>query len=134
MTYLLITLAVLIFLILWLYNRNSGHFRRMQRSRPELPREEYIEMLAQKGYDEELVAVVYDTLRFYLPKWFSMYPGDDIIKFYRISSGDIDLFIRKVVSDNQLSLPPDEEMQLIYEKHNETVTAEYVLDIITNSK
>ena len=118
MVWLGIILAVIIILMLLISIRNNGHLRVLQKSRPALSKEEYVQQLKAKGHDEDLVIAVYDTIKFYLPKWFTPYPGDDLIKTYSIASGDIDVFIQQLLRANDHTLPPDEVMQDIYKKHN----------------
>ena len=133
MAWLGIVLAVIIVLMIIISARNNGHLRRLQRSRPELSKSQYVQQLNDKGYDAPLVSAVYDTIRFYVPKWFSPYPGDDLVKTYRIATGDIDRFVRDLLRANDHVLPPEEVMLDIYHKHNERVSAVYLLDIISHS-
>jgi HAMP domain-containing protein len=134
MAWLGIILAVILVLVMLMKIRSTGHFRVLQRSRPALAKEDYIHQLKDKGHDEALVSVVYDTIMFYLPKWFTPYPEDDIIKTYSIASGDIHRFMQELLRANHHILPADEVMQDIYRKHNERVTVEYLLETIENSR
>lgn len=133
MVWLGIIIAVLIVIMIAIKTMNTGKLRKLQRSRPALSKEEYLQQLKEKGHEEELVAAVYDTIKFYLPKWFTPYPGDDLIKTYSIASSDIHTFMQELLNANDHHLPPDEVMQDIYKKHNEQVTAEYLLEIIEHS-
>lgn len=134
MIWLGVIIAVLIVIMLVIKTMNTGHLRKLQRSRPALSKEEYVQQLNEKGHDEEIVSALYDTIKFYLPRWFMPYPGDNLIKTYSIAGGDIHTFMQELLQANDHKLPPDEVMQDIYKKHNEQVTVEYLLEIIENSR
>lgn len=137
----MLTLIIIIGIILTigfysLYQTKKGEqeMKKISDSRPYLSKNEYIDILINKGYLSKHIEIVYDTIKEYIDwDFFVMYPEDDIYRIYGIDDlDDVELFdeiskkigVRKVEQKDIDSLSGNFEI----------VNAEYILAIMKSLK
>ena len=89
----IIIIGTIIFLfVIFGYIQNKRYEKRLRKlneSRPNLTRTEYINRLVKNGFDKQNVEVVHDEIREFIQmEEFSIYPEDDIHKIYGIEDLD----------------------------------------------
>lgn len=130
-----IILVFIVFVFIFSYRetiKGEEEMRKLNNSRPYLSREEYIEILINKGYQKEHIGVVYDEIKEMLGlDFFSIYPEDDIYVVYGIDDlDDIELFDR-ISEKLELRKVEQKDCDLISDNF-EIVNAEYILSIMNN--
>jgi len=69
--------------------RSENRLRKLNESRPDLSRTEYINRLVKNGFNKQHAEVVHDEIREYIQMDdFSIYPEDDIHKVYGVEALD----------------------------------------------
>lgn len=93
--------------------------------RPKMGRAEYIEILALKGFDRKHIKVAYDQLKVYLSlDEFSMYPQDDIYKYYLRTDIDLSCLLRRICN----KIKSNKELSMLENfNHLENITIENIL-------
>ena len=96
-------------------------------SRPRLHKAEYIEMLVEKGFSRKQVRTVYEVLNRYVSfDGFSLYPHDDIRKFYLKDEENFSPLLDRIYSKLKLKRK-DQLVKHFLNKNFEVVTIETIL-------
>ena len=109
--------------------RNEKKLRKLNESRPNLTRTEYINQLVKSGFDKQHAEVVHDEIRGFIQMDdFSIYPEDDIHKTYGIEDlDDIELIdgICKKLNLRKAEQKDCDELNIKMKSFN----AEYILTL-----
>ncbi|PIA81713.1 hypothetical protein BFR04_13335 [Gaetbulibacter sp. 4G1] len=112
--------------------RNENRLRKLNKSRSNLTRTEYINRLVKNGFDKQHVEVVHDEIREFIQmNDFSIYPEDDIHKVYGIDGLD-DIELIDVICE-KLNLRKAEQKDCDeLNKKMKSFNAEYILTLTKN--
>ena len=131
--FIIITVIFLVLIFSYVQNkRNEKKLRKLNTSRPNLTREEYIILLENKGFDKHHAEVVHDKIREFIKMDnFSIYPEDDLHKIYGVEDLDdvelIDGICEKLNIRKAEQIDCDD-----LNKKMKTFNAEYILTLTKN--
>lgn len=112
--------------------RNEKRLRKLNESRPNLTRTEYINRLVKSGFEKQHAEVVHDEIREFIQMDdFSIYPEDDIHEIYRIEEiDDIELIdeICKKLNLRKVEQKDCDELN----KKTRNFNAEFILTLTRN--
>jgi hypothetical protein len=133
-TIIIIGIIIFIFVILgYIQNeRDKNRLQKLNISRPNLTRTEFINRLVKSGFDMQHVEVVYDEIRdFIRVNNFSIYPEDDIHKIYGIKDLDDIELIYRICKKLNLRKPEQKDCDKL-NKEMKKFNAEYILTLTKN--
>ena len=104
---------------------------KLNRSRPKLSKNEYIDILETKGYSRNDISIAYDVIQNYIDMPdFSMYPNDDFTHIYGIDSVDYEDLITEVYKKVDRPLPTQKYFEELNKKYMKDMNVEYVLELL----
>jgi hypothetical protein len=132
----IIIIGAIIFLILvFTYIQNKRYekkLRKLNESRPNLTRSEYINRLVKNGFEKKHAEIVYDKIREFIQMdGFSIYPEDDIHKIYRIEDLDDIELIDSICTKLNLRKAEQKDFDELNEKMK-IFNADYILTLTKN--
>ena len=130
-TIIIIGIIIFIFVIFgYVQNkRNEKRLRKLNESRPNLTRTEYINRLKKNGFEKQHVEIVYDQIREFIQMDdFSIYPEDDIHKIYGIEDLDDIELIDTICEKLNLRKAEQKDCDEL-NKRMKTFNAEYILTL-----
>ena len=134
MSWIIVTLAVIIIFILFTYLTHKKWKKgldSLSSSRLTLSKADYVDRLACRGYEREEISVVYDVIYYYIGKsGFSMYPDDDIYKTYKIDPDDYEDLIKEIFNRLHRPLPTKGQVDDLNKKYQKDMQIEYVLEML----
>ena len=111
---------------------NEKKLQKLNESRPNLTRSEYINRLSKKGFDKIHVEVVYDKIQEFIQMDdFSIYPEDDLHKIYGIEDLDYIDIIDGICEKLNLRKAEQKDCDELNEKMK-IFNAEYILTLTKN--
>ncbi|MEA1787595.1 hypothetical protein U1E44_15950 [Arenibacter sp. GZD96] len=133
---MIIIIGTIIFLILvfsYIQNkRNEKKLRKLNESRPNLTRTEYINRLVKNGFEKQHAEIVHDEIREFIQMDdFSIYPEDDIHKIYGIEDLDDINLIDSICEKLNLRKAKQKDCEELNEKMK-IFNAEYILTLTKN--
>jgi len=112
--------------------RNKKRLQKLNESRPNLTRTEYINRLVKKGFDKQHAEVVHNEIREFIQMdEFSIYPEDDIHKIYGIEDLDDIELIDKICEKLNLRKAEQKDLDEV-NKEIKLFNAEYILTLTKN--
>ncbi len=109
--------------------RNEKRLRKLNESRPNLTRTDYINRLVKNGFDKQHAEVVHDEIRKFIQMDdFSIYPEDDIHKIYGIEDLDDIELIDTICEKLNLRKAEQKDCEGLNKKMK-TFNAEYILTL-----
>lgn len=132
----IIIIGTIIFLILvfsYIQNkRNEKELRKLNESRPNLTRTEYINRLVKSGFEKQHAEIVHDEIREFIQMDdFSIYPEDDIHKIYGIEDLDDIELLDSICEKLNLRKAEQNDCDELNEKMK-IFNAEYILTLTKN--
>ena len=132
----IVIFLAIIFLLLILgfiqNKRNEKKLHKLNESRPNLTRAEYISRLVKGGFDKKHAEVVYDEIREFIQmNHFSIYPEDDIHKIYGIEVLDDEDLLDEICKKLNLRKPKQIDRDTLNKKMK-SFNAEYILTLTKN--
>ncbi len=121
----------IIILASWAMNRRlKAELKKVSSTRKPLSKDSYIQILKDKGYDEQAITAVYEEIRSYLnDKNFSMYPEDDLYQLYGIDPEDLSDSIMEIFKKLKKELPSQIEIDKLNLEYKKSMNIEYVLKL-----
>ncbi len=132
----IIIIGVIIFLFVifgYIQNkRNEKKLRKLNESRPNITRTEYINRLVKNGFDKQHAEIVHDEIREFIQMdEFSIYPEDDIHKIYGIEDLDDIELIDTICEKLNLRKAEQKDCDVLNNKMK-IFNAEYILTLTKN--
>ena len=132
----IIIIGAIIFLILvfsYIQNkRNEKKLHKLNESRPNLTRTEYIKQFVKNGFEKQHVEIVHDEIREFIQmNDFSIYPEDDIHKIYGIEDLDDIELIDSICEKLNLRKVEQKDCDELNKKMK-IFNAEYILTLTKN--